>query len=132
MVMASPVWGLRPGRALVAGFSTRLILSRPGRLKTPGPFLLSSALMSLPSSSKKVVTCFFDSCVVSASFWYVADLVAGFFFSVLFSAIAFPLVRVNPGQAPYPLQARRVESLCGNVNRIFQGISPFFCGGDNF
>src|SRR5262245_28673018 len=113
IVISFPVRGSRPLRALVAFFSTRFILRTTGRLKTPGPFLPNSALMSLPNSSKKVVTCFFDSWVASASFWNVADFVAGFGLAALFSAIAFPLVRVSLGQAHYPLQARRVESLCG-------------------
>src|SRR5262245_47701449 len=39
IVISSPVMGLRPGRALVAGFSTRLTFSNPGSVITPGPFL---------------------------------------------------------------------------------------------
>jgi hypothetical protein len=37
IVIGSPVSGLRPCRALVGAFSTRLILSKPGTLKMPGP-----------------------------------------------------------------------------------------------
>src|SRR5262249_45496609 len=44
--MAAPVLGLRPMRALVAGFSTRMTLSSPGMAATtPGPFLPICDLM---------------------------------------------------------------------------------------
>src|SRR5262249_19768563 len=83
IIMGSPVCGLRPWRALVASFSTRLILSRPGTVKTPGPFLPISLWMSVTSSSKTVAICLRLCDVLVASSVKMAVFVAALALALL-------------------------------------------------
>src|SRR5262245_13221092 len=79
MMIGCPVAGLRPSRSLVAGFSTFLIFSRPGKVTMPGPFLPSWSWMYLPNSSKTADTCLRLNSVASARCWNMALFVAGLF-----------------------------------------------------
>src|SRR5204863_3930956 len=71
------VAGLKPGRALVAGLCTTLILSRLGTLTTPDPFLPRCLPASSRSASKTDDTCFLLSPVFSARAPKNSVLVAG-------------------------------------------------------
>src|SRR5262249_35481931 len=61
--------GLGMVRALVAGLVTPLILSSPGNVKIPGPFLPRSALTRLTNSSTTAATCLRESPVLAANAW---------------------------------------------------------------
>src|SRR5205085_10529840 len=77
-----------PLRALVAGLRFSRIRSNPGMVNTPGPFLLSSRLISPDRASKTSAICFLVKSVFSASSWKTADLLMAFLaLGVLFSAI---------------------------------------------
>src|SRR5690625_1622114 len=65
-VVSSPVKGLMPLRALVAGFLTVLILSRPGSTNSPAPFLCRWRSMTLLRLSSTSLTCFLVRPVFSA------------------------------------------------------------------
>src|SRR5579862_4220100 len=54
-IIFSPVKGLTPSRALVAGFFTTFILSSPGNVNRPLPRRLF--LITVPSDSKTLPTC---------------------------------------------------------------------------
>src|SRR5205085_12077176 len=69
------VWGLVPWRAGLAGVSLRVNFSRPGRVKTPGPFLASCFLIRSIRASKTSPICFLLRLVLVASSWKIADLV---------------------------------------------------------
>src|SRR5262249_41860459 len=84
------VIGWMPSRALVAGLRTVLSLSRPGMVKTPGPFLPSCPLIRAVSLSKTSRTCFLLSFVSVASCWTTADLVIALALPVWFSAMTPP------------------------------------------
>ena len=66
IVIGCLVAGLKPGRALVAGLCTTLILYRPGTVRIPGPFLPSSLPCSSKKASKTEETCFLLRPVFSA------------------------------------------------------------------
>src|SRR5207247_4314104 len=84
IMIISPVAGLRPGRAFVAGFSTRLILSKPGKVTTPGPFLPTCSWMKPVRASKTPPICFFVKPVLLDRSWYIALLVADFTLLMMF------------------------------------------------
>ena len=65
-IIFSPVKGLVPSRALVAGLLRIFSLRRPGRVKTPGPFLPSCSTMMVWRESRTATTCFLESSVCSA------------------------------------------------------------------
>jgi alpha/beta superfamily hydrolase len=72
-IIFSPVNGLTPSRALVAGFLTTFIFSRPGIVKRPLPRRLF--LITPPRESKTPPTCLRDS-PVSLEIWVrISDLV---------------------------------------------------------
>src|SRR5262249_8624095 len=84
ILMASPVAGLRPMRALRCAFTARPI---PGITNLPE--LLASFTASLNSSSKKVETCFFDTglspvLTLSARCAIILDLLKGVAIEILF------------------------------------------------
>src|SRR5690606_25236500 len=56
-MISSPVKGLTPLRALVAGFFTVVIFIRPGTVNSPTPFLLTLREISDSSSSSTDDTC---------------------------------------------------------------------------
>src|ERR1700683_4678234 len=72
-VIFSPVNGLTPSRALVAGFFTTFSFSRPGSVKSPLPRRLF--LITPPSEANTEPTCFLDR-LVSFEIWTrISDLV---------------------------------------------------------
>jgi hypothetical protein len=60
IVIAAPVNGFLPGRALVAGLRTTLSFRRPGRTNWPGPFLPSSLAIRSFSAVKAPAIWFLD------------------------------------------------------------------------
>src|ERR1700728_3951074 len=72
-VIFSPVNGLMPSRALVAGRFTTLSLSRPGRVNSPLPRRLF--LMMPFSDSKTSLTCFLESSESLEIWARISDLV---------------------------------------------------------
>jgi len=80
-IIFSPVKGLVPSRALVAGLLRIFNLRRPGRVKTPGPFLPSCSTMIVWRESRTETTCFLESSVCSAMVLRTWLLVMAFFLS---------------------------------------------------
>ena len=76
--VSSPVNGLIPLRALVAGLRTTLTFIIPGTLKTPGPRLPRFLPISFASSSKTLATCLLVRPVFSANVAMISVLVMGF------------------------------------------------------
>jgi len=98
IMISSPVKGLMPLRALVAGFFTTLIFMRPGTVNTPGP-RLSSRLIIADRASNTAPTSFLVRPVCSEMKLKTSDLVAGLpalaaaFFLVAVLRVAFFFVR---------------------------------------
>src|SRR5262249_3356563 len=92
------VIGWMPSRALVAGLWTFFSFSRPGMVKTPGPFLPSCALIRSVSASKTATTCFLLSWVLVETSCTTAALVIALPAppDFLLSAIGFPRTKA-PG-----------------------------------
>src|SRR5215831_18797279 len=83
-IIFSPVKGLIPSRALVAGFFTTLNLHNPGKVKRPLPFRLF--LMTPFSDSNTSPTCLRDKPASLERICMISDLVgAAFFFAILIS-----------------------------------------------
>ena len=81
-IIFSPLKGLMPSRALVAGFFTTFIFSSPGIVNTPWPRKLF--LIAPESESNTAPTCFFESSVSFEIVARISDLVgAAFFFAIL-------------------------------------------------
>src|SRR3984885_7183261 len=83
ILIASPVAGLRPMRALRCAFTER---PRPGITNFPAPFV--SFMASLKNSSKKDATCFLDTgfsgvLTFSAMCAIILDLLSGFAIELL-------------------------------------------------
>src|ERR1035437_9393655 len=71
------VKGLMPLRFGVAGLAMTMIFSRPGKAKTPGPFLPTAALIWPERASNMDTTCLRESCVASAMLDRISLFVAG-------------------------------------------------------
>src|SRR5579863_8660680 len=81
-IIFSPVNGLTPSRALVAGFFTTFIFSKPGIVNRPLPRRLF--LITPPSESKTLPTCLRESPVSLEMCVRTSDLVgAPPFFAIL-------------------------------------------------
>src|SRR5277367_2229749 len=81
-VIFSPLKGLMPSRALVAGFFTTFILSKPGMVNRP--WLRRLFLIDAERESNTAPTCFLDSSVSFEIVARISDLVgAAFFFAIL-------------------------------------------------
>src|SRR5262249_40974423 len=76
---------------LVAGFLTRLSLSRLGMANNPGPFLPSSFLISSSRASKTAETSFASSPALSASSLYTVVFAIGLPASAFFFSAISPL-----------------------------------------
>ncbi len=85
-IISSPVNGLVPLRAFLAGFLTTLILSNPGRLKYPAPRGLSSLEIKPSRDSSTDATSFRERSVSAAMLFRISDFVGGFLTDVLFVA----------------------------------------------
>src|SRR3984957_7048957 len=84
ILIASPVAGLRPMRALRCAFTER---PRPGITNLPAPFVSFTA--SLKNSSKNDATCFLDTgfsgvLTFSAMCAIILDLISGFAIELIF------------------------------------------------
>ena len=77
--VSSPVKGLMPLRALVAGFLTDLILHRPKTLNKPEPRGLSYFAISSSNDVKTAATCLRVSSVSVAIAFRISDFVGAFF-----------------------------------------------------
>ena len=91
-VVSSPVNGLIPLRAFVAGFLTTLILHKPIRLNKPEPLGFISFAMTPSSAVNTEATSFLDKPVSVAIEFRISDLVGGFFTA---GATAFFLTAVK-------------------------------------
>src|SRR5437588_116215 len=68
-IISCPVKGLRPIRALVAGFLTSFSFSRPGIVTMPAPFLPRWSLIRFDKASNTEPTCFRFKPVAVDSSW---------------------------------------------------------------
>src|SRR5215467_7547246 len=101
ILIASPVWGLRPMRALRCAFTTRPM---PGMTNLPAP-PLASLTASLWSSSKKRAACFLGVPSFSAMCATIFVLLSGL------AAIYFaypPKFSFHPGAAGTSLESLRL------------------------
>src|SRR6202051_2664741 len=81
-IIFSPLKGLTPSRAFVAGFFTNFIFSRPGIVNKPR--LRRLFLIDAESESNTAPTCFVESSVSFEMLARISDLVgAAFFFAIL-------------------------------------------------
>src|SRR5271163_1897026 len=81
-IIFSPLKGLMPSRALVAGFFTTFIFRRPGKVNRP--WLRRLFLIEAESESNTAPTCFLESSVSFEMLARISDLVgAAFFFAIL-------------------------------------------------
>jgi len=76
-MVSSPVKGLIPLRALVAGFRTTVSFIRPGTVYIPGPRPFRLFLIWPAMASNTATTCFFASPVDSAISDMISPLVIG-------------------------------------------------------
>src|SRR5277367_2116959 len=81
-IIFSPLKGLMPSRALVAGFFTTFIFRRPGKVNRP--WLRRLFFIVAESESNTAPTCFLESSVSFEMVARISDLVgAAFFFAIL-------------------------------------------------
>src|SRR5687768_7136546 len=82
-IIFSPVKGLTPSRALVAGFFTTFIFSRPGIVNRPLPRRLF--LITALRESNTAPTCFLERSVSLEMWARISDLVGAAFFFAIFA-----------------------------------------------
>src|ERR1700730_7213568 len=97
ILIASPVAGLRPIRALRCAFTAR---PRPGITNLPAPFVSFTA--SLKNSSKKDATCFLDTgfsgvLTFSAMCAMILDLLSGFAIEYFFLLVVISFCTLSSG-----------------------------------
>src|SRR6201996_1848657 len=84
-IIFSPLNGLMPSRALVAGFFTTFIFRSPGMVNRP--WLRRLFLIAAESESNTAPTCFLESSVSFEIVARISDLVGAAFFFAIFNLL---------------------------------------------